>query len=144
MSLYLDASVIVTTVVREPASRAVIQFLEGLSDRPIVSELAAVETASAVSRLVRMDRVSGAAAAARLAEFDAWRAGFTVGLDIQPADVALAGAMVRRFELGLRAPDALHAAACQSGGHTLVTLDRRLAWAAESLGVLTHRLGQDA
>jgi hypothetical protein len=135
VSVYLDASAIVATVAREAASGVVARFLATLSDRPIVSELAAIETASALSRLVRMNRLSLEAAAARLTEFDVWRAGFTVDLDVHPADFRVANAIVRRFDLGLRPPEALHAAACQRGGHVLVTLDRRLAMAAQSLGV---------
>jgi predicted nucleic acid-binding protein len=42
---------------------------------------------------------------------------------------------VRNFALGLRAPDALHAAVCRRADLTLVTLDRRLASAAEALDV---------
>ena len=72
---------------------------------------------------------------AGLAYFDAWRAAYTTGLDLQAADVRLANVFVRRFEFGLGAPDALHAAICQRADHTLVTLDRRLAGAAEALGV---------
>jgi predicted nucleic acid-binding protein len=37
----------------------------------------------------------------------------------------------------LRAPDALHAAVCRRASLILVTLDRRLATAAEMLGVET-------
>jgi predicted nucleic acid-binding protein len=48
---------------------------------------------------------------------------------------------VRRFELMLRAPDALHAAACKRAGHRLVTLDKRLAAAAKDLGVESVLLG---
>ena len=42
---------------------------------------------------------------------------------------------VRRFDLKLRAPDALHAAICRRLGMRLVTLDRRLAAAARALGI---------
>lgn len=49
----------------------------------------------------------------------------------------LATVFVRRFDLKLRAPDALHAAACRRDDHLLVTLDKRLAAAALELGVRT-------
>jgi hypothetical protein len=141
VSLYLDASVIVATVAREAMSDVVAQFLRTIPDPPIVSELAAIETASALSRLFRTGAVSRDVAQAKLGDFDSWRAGFANQLDIEPADFRLANAFVRRFELGLRAPDALHAAACRRGGHTLVTLDQRLARAAETLGVKVLCLG---
>ncbi len=49
---------------------------------------------------------------------------------------------VRRFELKLRTPDALHAAICRRTGSTLVTLDQRLADAAGELGTACHIPGQ--
>ena len=51
------------------------------------------------------------------------------------SDLRLANHFVRRFELMLRAPDALHAAVCQRMGASLVTLDRRLADAARELSI---------
>ena len=45
---------------------------------------------------------------------------------------------MRRFELMLRAPHALHAALCRRANLTLLTLDRRLAAAA--LGVVAQLL----
>ena len=46
-----------------------------------------------------------------------------------------ADAYVRRFDLALRAPDALHLAVVQRLDLSLITLDRRLATAARELGV---------
>lgn len=62
-----------------------------------------------------------------LRTFDAWRASATSGAEVSPADARVAEVFVRRFELALRAPDALHIAICQRRNHTLVTLDRRMA-----------------
>jgi len=135
LSLYLDASVIVPTLVKEPASGAVDDFLLAQAGAPVVSEFAAAEVASALSRLTRMGFLAPEAAQAHLHAFDAWRAAGTSDLDWRPADVRLASVFVRRFDLGLRAPDALHAAMCHRNDHTLVTLDRRLADAADALGV---------
>ena len=42
---------------------------------------------------------------------------------------------VRSFDLGLRAPEAVHAAVCRRADLQLVTLDRRLAAAAEVLDI---------
>jgi uncharacterized protein len=68
-----------------------------------------------------------AEAAERLADFDAWRAGKTDNADLGAHDCRLASTYVRRFDLKLRAPDALHAAICCRLELQLVTLDRRLA-----------------
>ena len=71
----------------------------------------------------------------RLADFDDWRAGATEAADMDPHDCRVANYYVRRFNLGLRAPDALHAAICRRLELRLVTLDRRLAAAAMELGI---------
>ena len=47
---------------------------------------------------------------------------------------------VRRFDLALRAPDALHLAIARRLDATLVTLDRRLAAAAGELGIAVDEL----
>ncbi len=80
-------------------------------------------------------------AAARLSDFDAWRAGAAIEMDFQSSDVRLAQVYVRRFDLMLRTPDALHAAACRRAGHRLITLDKRLAFAADALGLEVLLLG---
>jgi hypothetical protein len=135
VSLYLDASAILPNLVNEPSSATVTAILSAADEDLIVSEFAAAEVASGLSRLTRARDLSREKANELLAEFDAWRVAFTTDLDLQTADFRLASALVRRFELGLRAPDALHLAACRRGDHTLLTLDRRLAGAAETLGV---------
>jgi predicted nucleic acid-binding protein len=135
LSVYLDASVILPILIEEPSSVVVDRFMVELDDELMVSEFAAAEVASALSRLVRTGLLDHDDASRRLADFDAWRAAATRDLDLQAADVRLANVFVRRFDLMLRAPDALHAAACRREDHLLVTLDRRLATAALELGV---------
>jgi hypothetical protein len=135
VTLYLDASVVVPTLIAEATSPEVDRFFLAPAEPLMVGEFAAAETASAISRLVRMNLVTEVVATERLAKFDSWRSTSTSEFAFQPADFLLASMLVRRFELGLRAPDALHLAACRRGDHTLVTLDRRLAGAAEALGV---------
>ncbi len=140
MSVYLDASVILPTLIEEAGSAVVDKFMDELDDDLIVSEFAAAEVASALSRLVRTGLLDGEDASRRLSDFDAWRAAAARDLDLQAADVRLANVFVRRFDLMLRAPDALHAAACRREDHLLVTLDKRLAAAALELGVRTQLL----
>src|SRR5438270_314844 len=55
--------------------------------------------------------------------------------DVHAADRRLAYAYVRRFDLALRAPDALHLAIAHRLNATLVTLDGRLERAAGQLGI---------
>jgi hypothetical protein len=135
VSVYLDASALVAMLVREPGSAAIDAFLERYDGALGLSDFAAAEVASAVSRLVRTKLIALEDAEARLSDFDAWRSIRTELIDIEASDARLANAYVRRFDLMLRAPDALHAAICRRLGLTLVTLDQRLAKAAAQLGI---------
>lgn len=135
MSVYLDASAILPRLVEEAASDSVRRYLRELAEERLVSDLAAAEVSSVLSRLIRTRTLSQADATMRLADFDAWRAAVCTSIDLQPADGRLADSYVRHFELALRAPDALHLAIARRLGATLVTLDRRLARAAGELGV---------
>ncbi|HET7879583.1 MAG TPA: type II toxin-antitoxin system VapC family toxin [Acetobacteraceae bacterium] len=133
--MYLDASVLVPTIVEEQTSPTVIEFLIARTDTLMISELAAAEVASALSRLVCMERLARAEASDRLIDFDAWRTAEAENTDLESVDCRLANTYVRRFDLKLRAPDALHAAICRRLELRLVTLDRRLAAAARELGI---------
>jgi uncharacterized protein len=135
LSAYLDARVLLPTLIQEPASAAVDAYFLKADQELLMSEFAAAEVASALSRLVRMKLIEPTDAKARLADFDVWRAAMTSPVDVHAADARLANAFVRRFELMLRAPDALHLAISQRLDATLVTLDSRLASAARELGV---------
>jgi uncharacterized protein len=130
----LDASFLVPFLVEEPASDAIKAYLATRPDR-LISDFAAAEVASALSRLVRTGLLTAEQGAARLADFDAWRAAVSSTADIHAANVRLAYAYVRRFDLALRVPDALHLAIVNRLQATLVTLDRRLERAAWELGI---------
>jgi predicted nucleic acid-binding protein len=132
---YLDASAILPILVEEAGSAAVDQFISRHDDPLTVSEFASAEVASALSRLVRTGRLTPDDVSLRLSDFDAWRATATLDADLTAADSRLAGVFVRRFDLGLRAPDALHLAICRREGLKLITLDRRMAAAARELGI---------
>ena len=134
MSIYLDTSVLIPILVREAVSDTVRTYLAARNDR-LISDFAAVEVASVFSRLVRTRAFSRTEAAARLTDFDAWRAATSSSADIHAADARLANTYVRSFELMLRAPDALQLAIVNRVRATLVTLDRRLERAAQELGI---------
>ncbi len=122
-------------MIEEDASAAIDAFILAAETECVVSDFAAAEVASALSRLMRIGDLTSEDASARLADFDAWRAAATADIDVQSSDIRLANVFVRRFELMLRAPDAVHAAICARSGNHLVTLDGRLAHAAQELGL---------
>ena len=140
MSAYLDASVLLPTLVEEPASAAVDAYMLSGGGELLVSDFAAAEVASALSRLVRIGLLAPSDAMLRLADFDVWRAAMSSTVDLHAADARLANAYVRRFDLMLRAPDAIHLAIARRLDVTLVTLDRRLGAAARELGVMVDEI----
>lgn len=138
MSLVLDTSAILPILIQEEATSAVQAYLATAGQELLISDFAAAEVASALSRLLRTGLLDDVSATARLADFEAWRAATSTPVELHAADARLAYACVRRFDLALRAPDALHVAITRRLDATLVTLDRRMARAAAELGVDAH------
>lgn len=136
MSIYLDA--IVPRLVEEEHSDAVVAFLAATRGELLISDFAAAEVASSLSRLVRIGQLSDSDAVASLGDFDIWRGARSAVAELHAADARLAYAYVRRFDRRLRAPDALHLAIAHRLRATLVTLDRRLSRAAASLGIMAQ------
>lgn len=134
MSLYLDASVVVPILVPEPASGRVQAWFSQVREPLVVSDLTAGESASALSRLVRMARLSAEEAAAALGDLEQWLRGVD-RVEHVGADVRRAGALVRTPTPKLLMPDAIHLATCSRLGVALVTLDEDLARHAERLGI---------
>ena len=90
----------------------------------MVSDFAASEVASAISRLVRTRLVTVPGAELLLARFDQWVTVNATPMTTTSADIAVAVKLVRRFELKLRTPDALHLVLARRSGAGLVTRDR--------------------
>ena len=134
MSFYLDASVLVAMLVQEPSSSAVSRFLSQVDEPLLVSDFAAAEVASSVSRLVRMSQLTAEAGHRALARLDTWRASATSHIEVVNSDIVEAGGLVRRFELKLKAPEALHLAISLRAAAKLVTRDRVLTDAATACG----------
>ena len=136
MSLYLDTSVLVTLFIEEaatPIARA------GVAGQVVmVSNFAAAEFSAAISRRSRVGELSEAQVRQLFADFDLWTARGAHRIDAEPSDIAHATALVRRLDLGLRAPDALHLAICQRAGQALFTFDLKMASAALTLGIKVH------
>ncbi len=134
MTIYLDASVVVSLFIADVHTGAADQMIEGLAEDAIVSELWALEFAASVSRGVRTGLLSEQAAQEALADFDEWRALSTVATALSIADFNLAASLVRDFAAKLVAADALHLAAAINAGAKLATFDKRLIEAAKMRG----------
>lgn len=121
--------------VEEATSDKVQAFIDRRDDRLLVSEFAAAEAASGVSRLVRMGELDPGAATAALDDLDAWRFIATESVDVTADDLRLAHMLVRHFETKLRAADALHVAIAKRLGARLVTRDKGMRDAAGMVDV---------
>lgn len=135
MTLYLDASVLVALVAKEPGATSVTAVL-GVAERPLIaSDFAVAETSAALARLLRI----GARTAGQLEEaftrLDGWIDAATSLRTVTSTDVAEANLLVRNPDLALRAPDAIHIAAAARLGAVLVTLDKGMTRAAAALDI---------
>ncbi|WP_375461306.1 type II toxin-antitoxin system VapC family toxin [uncultured Enterovirga sp.] len=137
MKAYADTSVLLPLFVPDALSAKADALLNLSETFLIVSDFTVAEFMSALSRKVRMREVSAASAGRLAANFDAWLSGLPERVTLQPEDVATATAYLRRFDLTLRTPDALHVALAHRHRATLATLDVRLAADAGRLGIST-------
>jgi predicted nucleic acid-binding protein len=135
VSHYLDASLLVALLTIEPFSERADGFVRDHPIDLVVSDFAAAEFASAIARRVRMREVTLDQARMDLTDFDRWAARSAEPLEITAADVVLASAFLRRLDLVLRTPDAIHIAMAQRIAATLVTFDRQMIASARALGM---------
>jgi uncharacterized protein len=135
LSLYLDTSVLVPIHVKEPTSDMVDRWLDRSGDTIVVSDLAAGEFASALSRSVRMNKATRQLATEILRDFDRWKGALTDRVQNTPEDICAAVILVRVPSPKLLMPDAIHLATCRRTGHLLVTFDAGLAESANQLGI---------
>lgn len=70
-------------------------------------------------------------------DFDSWVAQNARQAECTGADVAGAIGLLRRLDLALRAPDALHLAITRRTESRVLTFDRIMAGAARKLGIRT-------
>jgi predicted nucleic acid-binding protein len=115
---YLDASVIVALFRPEPFSDRADQFIR-THTTVIASDFTVAEAASAIARCVRLREMTMDQARIVLASLDAWLARSAQQIEITSADIAAATAFLRRLDLPLRTPDAVHIAATQRLGRRL-------------------------
>ena len=135
MNVSLDASALVPLFTNDPFTSRIRAYLVAQMPQVSISDFAAAEFASAVSRRVRTQDLTPADARSAFATFDAWCARSALRTNLTPADVAAATEFIRRLEFNLRTPDALNIAIAQRTAVTLVTFDLRMAENARALGV---------
>ncbi len=135
MSIYLDASLLVALINEEDNTVKARTLVRAMQKRPIVSDYARGEVASAISRLFRMGKIGIDEARARLVDFDEWVAAVAEPIATEAADIRLAIQFVRQFVSGLRMPDAVHLATAQNRGLQVATFDQGMSVAAGELRI---------
>jgi predicted nucleic acid-binding protein len=135
VSVYLDANVLVALFFTDdPLSTRAYELVQVNMQALIVSDLAAAEFASVIGRHVRMRNIAPALARKTFSDFDRW-AETTERAAVTPADISTADAYLRRLNLNLRAPDAIHLATTQRLRAEFATFDKALAAGARALKI---------
>jgi hypothetical protein len=134
--VYIDTSALVPMIVTETGTPPIVAWLANQrDDAPAISTWTRVELVSAISGKIRASVIAPSEAVRALA----WARSQLLPrfrlVTLESADVEAAESLLERFELGLRAGDALHVAVVRRLGESLLTLDRRLAAGAEALGI---------
>jgi predicted nucleic acid-binding protein len=135
VSVYFDTNVLVALFSDDALTRRADKALRELLDIVVVSDLTAAEFAAVVGRRVRTRKLPVVGATAAFLAFDDWCARDTLRIHIESIDVAKAAGFLRRFDLTLRTPDALHIAMAQRISAQLLTFDKIMASAARALGI---------
>lgn len=117
---------------RTTAARA---FRDKNRGEGIVSDFAAGEVASALSRLVRTKNYSADTMTVAWRLFLEWRQAEAVDVKIEPRDVQVATGFVLDWSSKLRLPDALHLAVATRLASPFATLDKQLIEAGRRVSV---------
>ena len=134
MSVYLDASVLVSLFIDDVFADRADKALRARVPALVVSDFAAAEFASAVAQYVRMGALTLGEAGEVLSDFDVWTERAATRVETLSADIRAAEGSLRRLDLTVRAPDAIHIATAQRIGAELATFDMKMAESARLLG----------
>jgi predicted nucleic acid-binding protein len=134
--LYVDTSAVIAVLTREAGSAKVEAWLQSQApDELAISEWVVTEVSSALSLKLRTRQISPEVRADALAIFSRIAAESFQILPVSGAHFRVAAQFADREALAIRAADALHLAICATNGASLCTLDRRMAHAAQELGL---------
>ncbi|WP_010186804.1 type II toxin-antitoxin system VapC family toxin [Sphingomonas sp. PAMC 26605] len=134
MKAYFDTSAFAAILFEDDRWQHIADWIEAQQTQGCFSDFGWGEFVSAVGMRVRLGRMPAAEARDFLDVVSPGLRGWT-RVEIVPADIAAATALLSEFALGLRLPDAIHIAVAQRLGLTLVSTDIRQVRAAASLGV---------
>jgi predicted nucleic acid-binding protein len=134
LSRYLDTNTIIGLLTADPLSARVSALLRRSAEPMIISDFTAAEFSAVVGRKARTGAITRQHALDALAALDQWSARIS-RIDLETGDISRADSFLRRLDLPLQAPDAIHIAIAERLGATLVTFDLRMGSAARTLGL---------
>lgn len=136
MRRYLDTSLIVAALVREPGTEAAKAYLAAARDEFLLaSRWIVAEFSSALALKVRSGTITEAEQAAALAMLRRFSTARLRLVDVEARDFNAAAGLCDEIAAPLRAGDALHLATCKRTGSRLATFDNSMASAAKWLGL---------
>jgi predicted nucleic acid-binding protein len=133
LTLYLDASVLLPLFIEESRTHDAHEHLRG--NVIVISDFAIAEFSSGVASRRRVGEINESGAATVFAALDAWTVNTARRESLTTRDIGVAIGLLRRLDLGLRAPDALNIAIAQRCEANLLTFDGKMARCARSLGM---------
>lgn len=135
VSVYLDVNVIVPLFAIDLLNDRAEKALRSLDDDLVVSDFSAAEFSSVIARRVRTRDLRVEEARTAFSNFDGWCARYTRRVEIDTIDVSGASTLIRRLDLALRTPDAIHIAIVHRTSCKLLTFDKSMASAARAIGI---------
>jgi predicted nucleic acid-binding protein len=132
--LYLDTAVVLTLFVEEPTSPSVENWLAARRQTLAFSDWGLTECASALAIKLRRGEMNASLAKRCFVAIGAFASESCELIACGPHHQTEAQRMLSRFDLPLRAGDALHLAISRHAGATLVTYDKLLTASARALG----------
>jgi predicted nucleic acid-binding protein len=132
--LYLDTAVVLTLFVDEPTSQSVEDWLAARRQPLAFSDWGLTECASALALKLRRNEMNVDLAKRCFAAIATFVHESCEFIACAPHHQAEAQRLLSRFDLPLRAGDALHLAISQHAEATLVTYDKLLAASANAIG----------
>lgn len=137
MNVYLDSSALIPLFITDIFSVRAHHTMQSGSFAVILSDFAATEFSSVIARMVRAKLLTHDRALRIYADFDVWRERDIQQEDCTKVDIVNAMWVLRRLDLPLKAPDAIHIAIAQRLGAALMTFDEQMLRSASVLGVKT-------
>lgn len=135
MSVYLDASVLVSLFIRDEMTERARSALRTHPGPVTVSDWTLAEAASAIARAVRARVLDREAARQAIAAMDLWISRAADRVEVLSADIREAELIIRSLGTTLKAPDALHVTVARRLDLPLLSFDAAMARDAAALGV---------